>query len=137
MSWKLSSISSSGLYSRPVDSRSWAFTFPKTPQTHTSTTPDTMHMLRPKMEAATLPAIHSNGNSGKEMLAAYEKAHEAFLAFVDTFNAIDFNARNYYVNDEGGWLGAVAAKVAIQQHLREVDGYLEDHLLHIDAQVNR
>jgi hypothetical protein len=89
------------------------------------------------MKAAELPTIHSNGNSGKEMLAAYEKAHEAFLAFVDAFNEIDFNARNYYVNDEGGWLGAVAAKVAIQQHLREVDGYLEDHLLHVDAQVNR
>ncbi len=96
-----------------------------------------MRSLRPKMEAATLPTIHSNGNSGKEMLEAYAKAHEAFLAFVDTFNEIDFNARNYYVNAEGGWERSVEARDAIRKQLREVDGYLEDHLLHVDAQVNR
>ncbi|MEI6716082.1 MAG: hypothetical protein WCO60_20215 [Verrucomicrobiota bacterium] len=89
------------------------------------------------MNKQALPTIHTNGNSGPEMLAAYETAHLAFQLFVKAFNQIDFNARNYYVNGDSAWTEAVAARTHICKNLKEAQDYLEEHLNHVFDQVNR
>jgi hypothetical protein len=48
------------------------------------------------MQNITLPLIHLNGTSRNNLIDGYDKAAYALSDFENAFDAIEFNARDYY-----------------------------------------
>lgn len=60
----------------------------------------------------TFPTIHRNGSHGPTLLEEYAAADAAALALLQALQAIDFNARDYYVQ------GPSAFEAARTEHQR-------------------
>ena len=54
-----------------------------------------------------LPTIHSGGTSRAALIRDYDAAARAFKDFVDVWEAIEFNGRDYYVQGSPAWYLAV------------------------------
>jgi hypothetical protein len=82
----------------------------------------------------TLPTVHMNGTSFKMLFDGYDNAADKLREFTDTFGAIEFNARDYYVQNSEAYTKARDERSAICAKIREIKDYLDKHLEHLDDQ---
>jgi hypothetical protein len=82
----------------------------------------------------TLPIIHMNGTSAKDLRDGYLLAMEAVEAARDALRKIEFNARDYYPVD-GLWDKARAEMVHRHEALRDMKDELEAIAVHCDGYV--
>jgi hypothetical protein len=83
------------------------------------------------MTDLTLPTIHLNGTSRVTLIEGYLAASRALSDAIRTFDAIEFNCRDYYVQPSGAWATAVTEREAAAAHLRAAQRYLKAHLIHL------
>ena len=77
-----------------------------------------------------LPAIHSNGTSAQCLTEGYTEARLAVEAAIDQLSKVEFNSRDYYVQNIGAWNSAVAERMSLFEKLRSVAAELskiEEH----------
>ena len=81
----------------------------------------------------TLPTIHRNGTSAKDLQAGYDAAAYALEAFSDAMSNIEFNSRDYYVQNDQAWNQAVEERQTISEKIKEVSNYLQEIREHLYA----
>jgi hypothetical protein len=82
----------------------------------------------------TPPTIHLNGTSAKDLWAGYEEAYDAVRAAQEALGKIEFNARDYYVQDADAFTKARDHRNEQRQVLAQVEEYLLQHLLSLQSQ---
>ena len=82
----------------------------------------------------TAPTVHLNGTSHKDLWAGYEAAYEAVRAAQDALGKIEFNARDYYVQDADAFTKARDHRYEQCKALAQVEEYLLQHLLSLRQQ---
>ena len=83
------------------------------------------------MPDLTLPTVHLNGTSRQMLSEGYGNAYRALQQAIRTFNEIEHNARDYYVAGPGAWPQATTQRDVMRSRLRDVQQYLEAHLIHL------
>lgn len=78
-----------------------------------------------------LPSIHLNGTSRATLAEGYHNAYRKLLAFRDAFSAIEFNARDFYVQGPGAWTRACDQRNVQRQRIADLMTYLEAHLIEL------
>ena len=78
-----------------------------------------------------LPTIHANGTGAQTLYNGYQDARHRLLEAIRAFEAVEFNARDYYPQSPEAWTDARAERVAMAQKLGDVETYLIAHLVHI------
>lgn len=79
----------------------------------------------------TLPTLHMNGTGANMLMEGYENAWVDVRDAQDTLGKIEFNPRDYYVQD-GAWEKAIEERRDIFQLLKRVEDYLMAHMEHIN-----
>jgi len=79
----------------------------------------------------TLPTIHLNGTGRTVLTVGYYAAYVKLQEALDAFQAIEFNARDYYVQDDDAYRTAVQQRSVVHQQLCNARDYLEAHLIHL------
>ena len=77
-----------------------------------------------------LPTIHSNGTSAKCLTEGYTEARHAVEAAISQLSKVEFNSRDYYVQNNNAWTSAVAERMSLFEKLRAVASELakiEEH----------
>jgi len=82
----------------------------------------------------TPPTVHLNGTSAKDLWAGYEAAYDAVRAAQEALGKIEFNARDYYVQDADAFTKAQDHRYEQRQALAQVEEYLLQHLLSLQSQ---
>ena len=77
----------------------------------------------------TLPIIHTNGTSARELTEGYSNARMAMENAITAIAKIEFNARDYYVRD-GAWVSARLEREEIFNDLRRIKDVLMKHEFH-------
>lgn len=77
----------------------------------------------------TLPIIHSNGTSARELTEGYHAARIAMQNAITALAKVEFNARDYYVKD-GAWVAARLEREEIFDDLRRIKDVLMKHEFH-------
>ena len=75
-----------------------------------------------------MPTVHMNGTSHKMLDEGYEDAYDALKAFTKAFGHIEFNARDYYVQEPNAWMAAVKARTEINLKILHISEYIQKHL---------
>jgi hypothetical protein len=78
-----------------------------------------------------LPTVHTNGTSRKDLQEGYDRAADALHNFIRAWSTIEFNARDYYVQEPGAWGKARDARDQINDKLREIRDYIDNHREHL------
>jgi len=81
----------------------------------------------------TLPSIHCNGTSAKDLQAGYDAAADALEAFKQALSNIEFNSRDYYVQNKQAWNQAVEERQEISAKVEAVSAYLQEIREHLYA----
>jgi len=63
-----------------------------------------------------------NGTGYKMLSEGYAEAHDKLRDFVNAWGQIEFNSRDYYVNNT--WNAALAERQDIARKIKEIDEYL-------------
>lgn len=79
----------------------------------------------------TLPTVHLNGTSRKMLAEGYQAAYTKLQETLRAFQSIEFNARDYYVQDDDAYRIAVHQRGVAFQKLCDARDYLEAHLIHL------
>lgn len=79
------------------------------------------------MKDLQLPTIHLNGTGAQTLRDHYERADDALYEFIEAFQAIEFNARDYYVDGPEAWGKAVEARQEINRNICEIQYYIDAH----------
>ena len=82
----------------------------------------------------TAPTVHLNGTGYKDLWEGYEAAYEAVRAAQEALGKIEFNARDYYVQDSFAFSKARDHRYEQWQALAQVEEYLLQHLLSLRQQ---
>ena len=77
----------------------------------------------------TLPIIHSNGTSAKELTEGYHAARIAMERAITALAKVEFNARDYYVR-QGAWSTAQLEREEMFNDLRRITNDLMKHEFH-------
>jgi hypothetical protein len=80
------------------------------------------------------PTIHLNGTSGKSLWEGYEAAYDAIRVAREAIGKIEFNARDYYVQDARAWEKARDHRSQQLLAINMVEEYLLEHLMAIRKQ---
>lgn len=72
-----------------------------------------------------------DGTGRQTLFDDYDLAEEKLRAFVGSFEAIEFNARDYYPQGEHAFLEAKEDRIVIEQKIHDIKKYLERHKEHI------
>lgn len=75
-----------------------------------------------------MPTVHLGGTSHKKLTQDYEDAYYAIKTFTKAFGHIEFNARDYYMQGTQAWNAAVDARIEMNEKIRDLMKYVEDHL---------
>jgi hypothetical protein len=81
-------------------------------------------------EKMTLPTIHTNGTSARELARGYSNARLAVQEAIEILSKVEFNARDYYPQGQDAWNAAVRERSDTFDKLRSVTGELyalEEH----------
>lgn len=84
-----------------------------------------------------LPTVHMNGTSHKMLTQDYEDAYYALKTFTKAFGHIEFNARDYFVQGPEAWPAAAEARIEMNEKIRDLVKYIEDHLENLAEQAPR
>lgn len=82
----------------------------------------------------TAPTVHLNGTGYKDLWEGYEAAYEAVRAAQEALGKIEFNARDYYVQDADAFTKARDHRYEQCKALAQVEEYLLQHLLSLQEQ---
>jgi hypothetical protein len=82
----------------------------------------------------TAPTVHSNGTGYKDLWEGYEAAYEAVRAAQEAIGKIEFNARDYYVQDADAFTKARDHRYEQCKALAQVEEYLLQHLISLQKQ---
>jgi len=82
-----------------------------------------------------MPTVHLNGTSHKMLTEVYEEAHYILGLFTKSLHNTEFNSRDYYVQGPEAWPAAVDARMEINQKIKEISQYLEEHMDHLADQA--
>lgn len=82
-----------------------------------------------------MPTVHMNGTSYKMLIQGYEDAYFALKTFTKAFGHIEFNARDYYMQGPEAWDAAVDARIEMNEKIRDLMKYVEDHLENLFEQA--
>ena len=74
-----------------------------------------------------LPTVHMNGTGLQTLREDYDLADDKFQDFLDAWQKMEFNARDYYVNGPEHWQKATEARQEINKALRHLKAYLDAH----------
>ena len=80
------------------------------------------------------PTVHSNGTGYKDLWEGYEAAYEAVRAAQEAIGKIEFNARDYYVQDADAFTKARDHRYEQCKALAQVEEYLLQHLISLQKQ---
>lgn len=80
-----------------------------------------------------LPTLHSNGTSQKMLADGYDLAADKLYDFAKAWGAIEFNARDYYVQGPDAWTAALEEREAVNAKIREIKNYLDGMREHLHA----
>ena len=83
------------------------------------------------MSDLTLPTVHLNGTGRKMLTEGYFEAWNRLNEAIAAFRAIEFNARDYHVQDDDAYRIAVHQRGVAFQKLHDAHAYLEAHLIHL------
>lgn len=83
----------------------------------------------------TLPTVHMNGTGYKTLSEDYEQADDAFRDFIKAFGKIEFNARDYYVQNPRAYAKARDERNAINLKILEIKTYIDAHRIAIHEQA--
>jgi len=75
----------------------------------------------------TLPLIHLNGTSKETLAEGYDNAACKLREFIDAWEGVEFNARDYYPQGPEAWNEALAKREEMNAKIVEVLEYLTDH----------
>lgn len=75
-----------------------------------------------------LPTVHLNGTGRKMLQDNYMAAYGALENAIEAFAAVEFNARDYYVQEDGAYIKAREERNKMFAHLERVNEYLVAHL---------
>jgi hypothetical protein len=78
-----------------------------------------------------LPLVHMNGTGIKTLTEDYDNAGDKLRDFVDTWERMEFNARDYYPHGPEAWTKARDARDAINAKIREIEQYIDAHREHL------
>jgi hypothetical protein len=81
-----------------------------------------------------LPTVHMNGTSHNDLWQSYEAAYEAVKTAKEEFKKIEFNARDYHVQEGDTFPRARDQRQEIWKALKLVELYLFSHLLSLQIQ---
>ena len=77
------------------------------------------------------PTVHLNGTSRKMLADGYFAAYQRLNEAIAAFNAIEFNARDYYVKGPDAWHQASTERNIMGHRLNLVHKYLTAHLMEL------
>jgi len=77
----------------------------------------------------TLPTIHLNGTSAKELTEGYHAARIAMEKAITALAKVEFNARDYYVR-QGAWSAAQLDREEMFTQMRCITNELMKHEFH-------
>jgi hypothetical protein len=72
-----------------------------------------------------------NGTGIKTLTEDYDNASDKLRDFVDTWERMEFNARDYYPHGPEAWTKARDARDAINAKIREIKQYIDAHREHL------
>lgn len=75
-----------------------------------------------------MPTVHLGGTSHKKLTQDYEDAYYALKTFTKAFGHIEFNGRDYYQQGPEAWTAAADARIEMNEKIRDLVKYVEDHL---------
>jgi hypothetical protein len=78
-----------------------------------------------------LPLVHMNGTGIKTLTEDYDNAGDALHTFIDAWERMEFNARDYYPHGPEAWTQARDARDAINAKIREIEQYIDAHREHL------
>lgn len=84
-----------------------------------------------QLSSLALPTIHLGGTGRKMLQDGYDQADESLTAFIDAWQAIEFNARDYYVQQQGEWDRAVIQRQEFTCKIHEIREYIQAHREHL------
>ena len=82
----------------------------------------------------TAPTVHLNGTGYNDLWNGYEAAYEAVRAAREALGKVEFNARDYYVQDADAFTKARDHRYEQCKALANVEEYLLHHLLSLRQQ---
>ena len=85
-------------------------------------------------QTLTTPTVHLNGTGFDSLWQGYDEADDKLIELRDTFGQIEFNARDYYPQGPDAWNKAVDERQAINQKIRDIKNYLDEHRQALDSQ---
>ena len=83
----------------------------------------------------TLPIIHTNGTSARELTEGYFNARMAMEDAITALAKVEFNARDYYVKD-GAWVSARLEREEIFNDLRRIKDVIMKHEFHCSDSIH-
>lgn len=81
----------------------------------------------------TLPTIHLNGTSAKDLKAEYDAAADALVAFREAWQRITCNPRDYYVQGPDAYPKARDERDQIACHIVAIVDYLDEIREHLHS----
>lgn len=81
-----------------------------------------------------LPTVHMNGTGYQDLWQSYEAAYEAVKAAQEAYKKIEFNARDYHVQEGDTFPKARSKRDEIWLALKKVETYLFVHLIALQKQ---
>ena len=85
-------------------------------------------------QTLTTPTVHMNGSGFDSLWDGYDAADDKIIELRDAFGKIEFNARDYYPQGPDAWNKAVDERQAINQKIRDIKNYLDEHRIALDSQ---
>lgn len=79
----------------------------------------------------TLPTIHSNGTSLDTLLDGYDAIDRALYELLAKWQAVEFNARDYYVKGPQEWPQALEEREQQSANIRELRAYIDGIRQHL------
>ena len=77
----------------------------------------------------TVPSVHLNGTGRKTLQEDYFRAYRALDEAIEAFYKIEFNARDYYIQEDGAFYKARTERDCELQRFAQIKEYLEAHLM--------
>jgi hypothetical protein len=79
----------------------------------------------------TLPTIHLNGTSRKDLQESYDAVDDALHKLMDAWGRVEFNSRDYYVQGPEAFPKAQDERWAMANRIRELKEYVDAHREHL------
>jgi hypothetical protein len=87
----------------------------------------------PKEPEYEMPLIHMNGDKAATLITQYDNAAETFDAFLDSWENVELNARNYYPKGPDSYPKARDQRTEINAKIAEIKNYILEHRIYLHS----